>query len=234
MSSLSPAPIPPTLKSRKVVIGLIGGIGCGKSTLARAAVARRPLILIDADWLGHQALDDHDVQLAIRSRFGSNVFGPEGRVDRRSLGKLVFGPEPHSAAARSDLEAIVHPWIERAARREIDAANRAPEIEGIVLDAALLLEAGWRNWCDLVVFIEVSDQDRWERIGNRGWTREDWQRREATQLPLAEKRRQADVVLPNPPGEEEAAVEALVRLIDHYCRRSGNGGGQEVATISRN
>lgn len=234
MSSLSPAPIPPTLKSRKVVIGLIGGIGSGKSTLARAAVARRSLILIDADWLGHQALDDHDVQLAIRSRFGGLVFGPEGRVDRRALGKLVFGSDPQSTAARRDLEAIVHPWIERSARRELDAANQAREIEGIVLDAALLLEAGWRNWCDLVVFIEVSDQDRWDRIGNRGWTREEWQRREATQLPLADKRRQADVVLPNPPGEEEAAAEALVRLIDHYRRRSGNGAGQDVTTISKN
>src|SRR5439155_22703091 len=138
------------------VVGLIGGIGSGKSSVVRRlqALSIRPVAVIDADQLGHQVLNLPNVQERILKRFGPTVFDSQGEISRSSLGRVVFGAEITAAQARRDLEAIVWPEIRSLLEREIRELRRQANVEAIVLDAAVLLEAGWNDLCDVVVFID--------------------------------------------------------------------------------
>jgi dephospho-CoA kinase len=195
------------------VIGIVGGVGSGKSSVAKALAARAPVEIIDADRLGHRALELPEVKEALRRRFGDVIFDAMGTVIRGELAKLVFGDSLGAIAARKDLEAITHPEIGRLAHARIDEVQRGNAVRWIVLDAALLLEADWRRFCDLVVFVDVPDEIRMERVMcNRGWSREEWERREASQWEVAQKRSAADVVISNAGDVQSAATELQTEL----------------------
>src|SRR5947209_12696631 len=98
---------------RKPVLGLLGGIGSGKSLVA-AELARRGGRVVNGDELGHEALRQPEIQQRIRERWGADVFNEQGEVDRRRLGAIVFA-EPKELRA---LEALSFPWIERRFREE--------------------------------------------------------------------------------------------------------------------
>lgn len=179
------------------VIGVVGGIGSGKSAVAREVASRANVHVIDADRLGHEALLDSDVKRALRRQFGETIFDATGEVDRRSLARCVFGDGESHRTARHALEQIVHPEIARRIATEIAQAEAAGQ-EAVLLDAAVLLEAGWRRLCDAVVFIDAPEELRLQRVQQRsGWTLEELQRREASQLGLTEKRGQCDAVIVN-------------------------------------
>lgn len=195
--------------SLKPMIGLIGGIGAGKSTVA-GRFAELGACVIDADKVGHEVLDVPPIQARIVERFGAKVLGTDGKVDRRRLGAAVFS----DTQARKDLEAIVHPAMRDLFVERIGKAMLDPAIPLIVLDAAVLLEAGWGDVCGKIVFVDASRPARMARLlANRGWTEEELARREAAQLPLDEKRRRADVVLANEgdPGLARAQVDQWFR-----------------------
>ncbi len=189
------------------VIGLIGGVGGGKSAAA-ALLAARGAVVIDADAVGHRVLERPEVRDRLVARFGPDIVAAEGasgsRVDRRALAKIVFADR----AARRDLEAVVHPLMVKGFERTIAQAERSRSATAVALDAAVLLEAGWERICDLVVYIDAPRADRLERaVRTRGWSPADFEAREAAQLPCEEKRRRADYVLPNIAGPGELAVE---------------------------
>ena len=121
-------------------VGLSGGIGSGKSTVARA-LARRGAVVIDADAIARQVVEPGQPGLAaVVSRFGPDVLDPDGRLDRPKLAALVF----HDAEARADLNAIVHPLVAAESARRMAAA---PPGAVVVLDVPLLVEAGvGANW----------------------------------------------------------------------------------------
>lgn len=197
---------------RAPVVALIGGVGSGKSALARWLGDRLRVALIDADAAGHQALLRLEIKEQIRRRFGDDVFDSEGHVRRDRLGSEVFGTDSVHQSARRDLEDIVHPVIGDDLQRQIDAALHS-EADVILLDAAVLLEAGWAPLCDAIVFVDTPVEQRRERVRcGRGWTADDLQRREASQLPLAEKRAAADLVVDNS-GPLAAAGEQLLRFL---------------------
>lgn len=196
------------------VVGLVGGVGSGKSTLARRLAERYGVAVIDADAAGHRALTDPAVKTRIRRRFGDDVFA-SGEVNRSRLAKLVFGPSPEHAAAKADLEAITHPVIRRALERQI-AECQASGAPAILLDAAVLLETDWHETCHAVVFVETPEPLRKARVAARGWTEAEWARREASQLPLSEKRRRADAVIDNS-GPLDAAADGLAAAIERLC-----------------
>lgn len=197
------------------VVGLIGGVGSGKSSVARGVAARAPVAVIDADRLGHEALREPVVKEALRQRFGSEIFDPQGEVERSRLAERVFGVE--NASARSDLNAIVHPEIGQRTREQIHAA-RAGGALAVLLDAAVLLEAGWDQHCDAVVFIDAKPEVRLRRVQARnGWTESELQRREASQLPLDEKRRRSTLTIDNSEDTPQGAFE----LLDFLCQRWG-------------
>jgi dephospho-CoA kinase len=196
------------------VIGLLGGIGSGKSLVA-AELARHGGYLIAADQLGHEALQQPDIKARVAERWGRQVLTEAGKVDRKRLGAIVFA-DPRE---RRELEAMTHPFIGRRIREEIEQARRRPEVRLIVLDAAVMLEAGWHGVCDHLLFIDSPRPARLQRLQEgRGWSAREVEDRENAQLPLTEKQRHADVVIDNSAGPERI-VPQLRQLLGRWGLR---------------
>jgi dephospho-CoA kinase len=193
------------------VVGIVGGIGSGKSAVADVLV-RHGGYLIPADQLGHEALRQPAIKARVVARWGDDVVKPTGEIDRRRLGRIVFA----DPAERAALEALVFPYIDRRIHEEIAAAGRQEGVRFIVLDAAIMLETGWHRVCDKIVFVDSPDEDRYRRLKARsGWTENEVRDREMAQTPLAEKRRRADAVIDNG-GPVEALEPQVARLLEQW------------------
>jgi len=189
------------------VIGLIGGIGSGKSQVARVFAEEAGAKVISGDALGHEALRQPEVREQVVRRWGNAVLDERGEVDRRKLGGIVFA-DPSELDA---LEALVHPWITRRIGEELTAT-----VGLVVLDAAILLEAGWSNVCDLLVYVNVPRDVRQERVARqRGWSAEEVEAREHAQMPLTEKARMAHDTLDNS-GPLDALRPQVKALLDRW------------------
>ncbi len=197
------------------VIGIVGGIGSGKSTVARAVAEKRQIVVIDADKIGHQVLTLDSVKAALRERFGNAIFDEHGGIDRPSLGKLVFGREANHEQNRLDLEAIVHPHIRQEIERQVEAARQTQGTVAAILDAAVLLESGWHEVCDDFVFINTPLEQRMRNVGNRGWAKSELERRESHQLTLDRKRHACRFEIDNSTTIEHASQQ-LIDILDQY------------------
>tara|TARA_R110002095_G_scaffold1432_3_gene7369 strand:+ start:4975 stop:5619 length:645 start_codon:yes stop_codon:yes gene_type:complete len=201
-------------------IALIGGIGSGKSAVANKVKTLRSVTVIDADQIGHEILDFPVIQQKIREQFGTAVFNEQGKIVRSNLAKLVFGDEKQHHEALEKLEAIVHPEIHRRLEQEILLARSQGQVDAILVDAAVILEAGWKDLCDQIVFIECPFEQRFNRVTqNRGWSSAELTKREKHQLPLSEKRKMANGVIHND-QDLDAAGLALSRFIDDLLKRN--------------
>ncbi len=197
-------------------IGILGGVASGKSLVARQ-LTELGAGLLDADRAGHEVLDDRAVREALRCRWGGDILEPDGRVDRSRVAEIVFAPPPAGEQERQFLENLLHPRIARrlADEQEELAARKYP---AVVLDAPLLLEAGWDRLCDRLIFVDAARELRLARAAARGWTEQDVARREAAQLPLHVKRARADVSIDNSgtPQQTRAQVEQFwASLAEH-------------------
>jgi dephospho-CoA kinase len=202
---------------KKPVIGLLGGMGSGKSSVA-AEFAKHGGKVTAADQLGHEALRQPEIREAIVKHFGTDVVMPDGSIDRKKLGAKVFAEERE----RKALEKLVHPWITQRIQEEIAKANAQDEVSFIVLDAAIMLEAGWNNVCDWLVYIHVPREQRLERLAQqRGWSEKEVAAREQAQMPLEAKQRRADFTIDNANSPEETAREVaeLVARVKQGKRR---------------
>ena len=189
-------------------------MGSGKTAIAKALAARRPVAVIDGDAAGHKVLKDQSVKQRLRQVFGDSIFDEEGQVNRRALGRLVFGPSPEQAKARKRLHEVVHPEIRKLLCQQIERAREKAGVQAVILDAAVLLEAGWNDLCTAVVFIDAPPHLRADRVAqDRGWSQQEWTDREASQTDLETKRRRADFVIHNTGTIEGAAVQ-LEQIID--------------------
>ena len=205
------------------VIGLIGGIGSGKSSVANL-MASSGAAVIDADAVGHELLGDAEIRAAIVDHFGDVVLerpdsdtGPNPRIDRRALGKIVFA----DPAARLALEAILHPLMRARFIEDIESLVSRDSVGLVVLDAAILLEAGWDDLCDRVVFVDAPDSERLKRVKEtRGWSEEMLVARERSQWPQNEKRTRADEVLQNDTSREQLSRE-VERLLSQLLAPVG-------------
>jgi len=203
----------------KPIIGLCGGIGAGKSAVARE-FERLGALVVDSDRLNHEVLRRPDVARTIRQWWGPDVLRADGTPDRQRLADLVFD----DAAQRRRLESLVHPLI---IARHVDIINdgkKNSKVRAIVLDSPLLLESDLSRLCDVVVFVAASRRERLRRVRRaRGWGIEELRRRERWQLPLAEKRSRADYVINNEGSTEQLRSQAKVLfervLADHSSRQ---------------
>lgn len=207
----------------KPVLGVVGGIGSGKSLVA-AALARAGGHLIAADELGHAALREPAIKEQVIRRWGRGILNAADEIDRRSLGRIVFA-DPAELAA---LEALVFPYIEGRIRAEIEQARTDPAARFIVLDAAIMLESGWAEVCDRMIFVETPRALRLERLRrDRGWSEEELTKREGHQLPIEAKRRRAAAIV-----ENSAGPEAVERQVRDLLRRWGLAAGSDpVGTV---
>jgi dephospho-CoA kinase len=193
----------------KPVVGLIGAIGAGKSTAARCFAARGGFV-IDADALGHEALRQPEVVAALVARWGASVRKPDGSLDRRAIGRIVFA----DPAERSALEALVFPYIGRRTVEEIARGIADPKSRFVVLDAAVLLEAGWNKNVDWIVYIDAPRDVRLARLAARsGWTDAELTARETAQWSAEDKIARSDVVLIN-----DATQDELQKHVDGVLR----------------
>lgn len=202
-------------------IGLVGGVASGKSRVGQMLV-ELGAGLLDADRASHAVLaDEAEVHAALRARWGDSVFLADGSVDRAAVAHRVFGQSETAAADRQFLEDLLHPRIRRrleAERREMIAAGRP----AIVVDAPLLLEAGWGAMCDIVLMVDASRETRLARARNRGWSEADFDEREAAQWPIAKKRDAADVVITNN-GTEQRLRDAVRQFWDRHISLGERG-----------
>lgn len=189
------------MKKRPWVVGLIGGIGSGKSTVA-SLFGELGAQVWNADTVVHELLDRPDVRRSLVRTWGEGI-APRGRVDRAALARVGF----RDAASVRRLNAVLHPHVRRALRRAVACCRRSV----LVLDAPLLLEAGGAKGCDRIVFVEAPEGVRLRRVKRRGWSPAELRRRERFQWPLEKKRKWADFIVDN--GGSRAAAARQVRSL---------------------
>lgn len=183
----------PQANPPKPVIGLMGGPGSGKSTVAKL-FKELGCAVIDADRLAHESLRTAEVKQQVRQRWGDQVFDQDGSINRAKLGRIVF----KDPAALAQLEAILHPRVHEARQRERDQHQALPDIVAIVEDCPLLLESKLDQDCDQLVFVDTPDEIRRQRVlESRGWDAGELKKRDQRQQPLDTKRQAADYVISN-------------------------------------
>jgi dephospho-CoA kinase len=165
------------------VIGVVGGVGSGKS-VASAEFGRLGCVVVDADALGHDVLEEPAVRQQLDHRWGETIFGPDGTADRAAIATIVFArPEELDW-----LTGICWPRIRRRMEQTIERARRNRAV-GVVLDAAVLFEAGWDSLCTHTVLVACPRALRLQRLReNRGWNEAQFDRREQAQISLDTKR----------------------------------------------
>ncbi|MFO0804749.1 MAG: dephospho-CoA kinase [Gemmataceae bacterium] len=196
----------------KPVIGLVGAIGAGKSTAA-AAFARRGGHVVDADKLGHDALEQPEIRRRVLDRWGGKGItrSTDGRIDRKAVAAIVFA----NPAERAALEGMVYPYIGMRTAEEVAAAQANPDAKFVVVDAAVMLEAGW-TLCNRLAFVDASRPVRLARLAARsGWTAADLDARESAQWSAEEKKKRCDAVIVNE-GSREELQEKVDRLLEEW------------------
>jgi len=200
----------------KPVIGIIGGIGSGKSTVSRLFAAEGCAV-IDSDALSHEILQTPEVRAYLREWLGPAVFDADGSVSRKHLGQLVFS----DPAQLRRLNNLLHPKIaqRRAELMQIYLAD--PAIKAIVWDSPLLLESKLDRDCDALVFVSATDEIRLKRVAaTRGWTAAELRRREKLQFSLDNKAKIADYYIDNS-GEQASSLRQVQQVLSHLLATSG-------------
>ncbi len=189
-------------------IGLTGGIGSGKSTVADL-FRKRGAHVIDLDLLAREVVEPgRAAWQGIIEHFGREILNGEGRIDREALGRIVF----RDSAKREELNRIVHPTVSHALRNRLDEIRRTEGDAIVIVDSPLLIEVGRHKKMDAVILVYASPETQIRRIMKRnGYTRQEALDRLRSQMPLDEKIPFADYVIHNDgePGKAEAAVEEV-------------------------
>jgi len=178
---------------RKPIIGILGGVGSGKSTVA-AEFAKLGCKVIDADKIAHELLDKKTVQDRIVALFGKNILDSSGKIDHKNLADVVFA----DADKLSSLNKIIHPLVLERAEELIRQYNRQNEVKAIVLDMPLLVEVGWARRCDKLIFVDCKRQLRVDRAKKMGVFDENQVKiRENFQISLDNKANLTDNIIDN-------------------------------------
>ncbi len=198
-----------------LLVGLTGGLGSGKSTVARMLEARGAAVF-DADILAREAVAPGTPGHAlVVEHFGDGILRADGTVDRRALADVVFA----DPMARRDLEAIVHPEVARLLVEGIQPYRNTDRI--VVYDAPLIVESGFHRACDVVVVVAAPVEDQVARVmAARAMTEEEARARIAAQASAEERGTVADILVDNDGtvGALEARVE---ELWEELRRRAG-------------
>lgn len=201
-------------------VGITGSIASGKSTVARR-MKERGIPVIDLDKVGHEVLRKrHEAFEPVVAAFGEGILGPDGEIDRKKLGALVFA----DPAAREQLNRIMHPRIRAEEARRVAAMAEAGET-AVATEAALLIETGQRKRFDFFVVVGCAPEIQVARLIKRdGCTPEEAKRRIETQLSFEAKKAEADWVI-DTGGEKERTLAETDRLVEEIHRRAAEHAG---------
>lgn len=196
-----------------LVIGLTGSIGSGKSTVARM-LDDLGAVVLDADTIGHEALMPHtEVWREVVSTFGKDILRKDGLIDRQKLSQIVF----NDADSLTKLNSIIHPRMFQTVKKRLEEWRRHRE-RVVVLEAPLLIEAGWTSLVDRVWVVVTSEEQAVRRLVLDGRLSEDEARaRWRSQLPVAEKVKYGEVIDNSGSMDDlRARLEAMWREIEKH------------------
>ena len=176
----------------KPTIGILGGIGSGKSTVANE-FAKLGCAVVDADKIAHKLLNEPAVREKVLGLFGQEISDSTGKIDHRKLAAVVFA----DADKLSSLNRIIHPLVLKQAEKLIRQYNGQGRVKAIVLDMPLLAEVGWEKRCDRLIFVECEPRLRSERAKKMGVFFDEIKIRENFQISLDNKANIADNMIDN-------------------------------------
>jgi len=188
---------------KKPIIGIIGGIASGKSTVA-AEFVKLGCGIIDADKIAHEVLEKRSVKEKILELFDPSILNREGKINRRKLAEIVFADADKLAL----LNEIIHPLVFQKAEQLIKKYNEKNQVKAIVIDMPLLVEVGWAKRCDKLIFIDCEPKLRAKRAQKMGFNKNQLKIRENFQISLDKKVRLTDNIIENNSG-----FSALVRQV---------------------
>jgi dephospho-CoA kinase len=179
----------------KPIIGILGGIGSGKSTVA-AEFVKLGCKVIDADNIAHELLEKEAVRERIVSLFGRAILDSAGKIDHRKLAEVVFA----DADKLSSLNKTIHPLVLERAEALMKQYNRQNQVKAIVLDMPLLAEVGWVGRCNKLIFIDCKRKLRLDRAKKMGFDENQLKIRENFQISLDSKAGLTDNTIDNNSG----------------------------------
>lgn len=187
------------------IIGLTGGIACGKSTVSKY-LCEKGAVIIDADAIAHEFLAPGNLLYeAYRRHFGDEILLPGGQLDRRAIGQLVF----RKPAERKWMDETAHPIIQQEICRRLQQYKKEKKML-IVLDVPLLFELGWDKMSEETCLVYTDEKIQLERLMKRNdYGREEAAARIAAQMPLEEKKKRADRLIDN-----SGSLSSTLRQVD--------------------
>jgi len=210
---------------KKPIIGILGGIGSGKSTVA-AEFAKLGCKVIDADKIAHELLDEPTVKEKIVGLFSRAILDSKGKIDREKIAEVVFvDAESVSAKAEavagklSSLNEIIHPLVLQRTEELIEQYNRQKQVKAIVLDMPLLVEVGWDKRCDKIIFVDCEQKLRLDRAKRMGFDKNQVKFRGNFQISLDNKVEVADNNINN--NSDFSALAKQVTDIFSYVMDNG-------------
>ena len=192
----------------KPIIGLIGGIGAGKSSVAKIFAAEGCCV-VSADDLVHRAYKEDRVKDTLRNWWGNLIFDSAGNLDRSVVARKIFTNE----VERRRLEAFIHPIVNGAREILMREAALNSATQAFIWDTPLLVETGVNRKCDAVIFVDTPREIRLARLAeSRGWSADELDRREKSQAALETKRAVSHYVISNDGNEARTRDQAILIL----------------------
>jgi dephospho-CoA kinase len=200
--------------AEKPIIGIIGGIGSGKSTVA-AEFAKLGCKVIDADRIAHALLDEPAIREEVVGLVGQAVLDSSGKINREKLAEVVFVDDQ----MLESLNRIIHPPVLRRTEELIEKFQGQNQVKAIVLDMPLLVEVGWHKRCDKLIFVNSEKKLRLERAKKKGFDGNQVKIRENFQISLDNKANLADNTIEN--NSDFSAIAKQVTGIFSYIMNNG-------------
>ncbi len=197
------------MDNQRIVLGLLGGIGSGKSHVAALLSQLTGAEVVDADQLAHEALDACAREGRLEKELGAQFVAEDGGADRAALAAQVFSNPP----LLRRLERLTHPKVMALVKESVQAHRRSGGTALLVLDVPLLLEVGLDRRCDVLWFVDAPESVRMQRAEERGLSAEDAKKRERNQSPLERKRERADLIIRNDVDDEELIRQVRAGLV---------------------
>ncbi len=196
----------------KPIIGITGGIGSGKSTVAQM-FGEMGCLVIGADEQVRLAYQDRAIVEQLRKWWGDDIIDPSGQLNRPKIADIVFS----DPGQRQRLEQLLHPKVAQLRQQRMAEAGDDPQIVAFIWDTPLLFEAGLRPGCDAIVFVDAPFALRMERVKqSRRWDEAEMRRREKSQWPLDKKREISDYIVDNAADADHVrgqVSEVLFRIL---------------------